>query len=100
MGGVVQVDLVFEPHPTEQTHAEGEVEKPFVGDRKDDEGRCELEEDYYEAVDVVAVWEETVELRYEEGGEQCRSSYGKYAEGYTFTRLKVANAAPRDDHGE
>lgn len=59
---VVQVDLVLEAHPAEQTEAKGKVEEAFIGNAEDDEGRRELQEHHDESMDVVAVWVQAVEI--------------------------------------
>ena len=58
------MDLVFESDPGDEEGAERDVEKAFVGDGEDYEGRGEGEEDDDKAVEVVVVWLGSVQERY------------------------------------
>lgn len=66
-GGGEGVDVVFEADPGDEGGAKGEVEESLVGDREDDEGRGEGEEQYDEAVEVVIVWLQAMEEGNSEG---------------------------------
>lgn len=52
---LVHIYGMFKPDPGKQSHAEHKVEKPFIRDGEDDEGRRECKEDHHKAVQVVAI---------------------------------------------
>lgn len=55
--------MVFESDPRYEGDAKGEVEETFVGDRKNDKGWREGEEDNQESVEVVIAWLEAMQNR-------------------------------------
>ena len=58
------VNVVFETDPRDKSDAKGKVEKAFVGDGKDDEGRGKGEKDYDKPVEIVIVGLYAVEKGY------------------------------------
>ena len=61
---------MFKSDPRNEGRAEGEIEEAFIGDCEKDEGWGEGEEDYQEAVQVMAVWADFMDEGKTEGGEE------------------------------
>lgn len=57
---------MLETHPAKQAETKGEIEKSFVRDAEYDECRRELQEDDHQAMNVMLVRLERMQLRYKE----------------------------------
>lgn len=55
-----RIDVVFQPHPCDESRTEDEIEQTFVGDCENDEYRRECQENSDQAVKVMIVGVQTM----------------------------------------
>ena len=67
--GIIRVNVVFQADPGHKSDTECKVEKAFVGYREDYEDRRKRKENYYKAMQVMAVLLQAVQKGHRQRGD-------------------------------